>query len=305
MTSKLIHAELKEKIVKKFLEILPPQDQQETRVRDYYLKILNWVTEEIAKAQCRPLIVGVNGPQGSGKSTLTAALVQVLSEMGFRGLTLSIDDFYLTRQQQVALAAQHPFNPLLQQRGYPGTHDIQLGLEKLGELRKVSATDSIRVPSYDKSKHQGQGDRLPETEWTEIQGPLDVVFLEGWMLGFSAVSDSVILGNVEVQADPQLTAGLLEVNQFLASYQSWYSQLDAFIHLIPLDVQYVIDWRVEAEERMKAQGKSGMSREDITSYVQKFILAYEIYLPQLIARPLLPGKTLQIVLSKERLPSSN
>jgi D-glycerate 3-kinase len=307
MTSKLVPAELKEKLFRKFLEILPPQGQQEVRVRDYYLKILGWVVQEIEKSQVgplitRPLIIGVNGPQGSGKSTLTVALVQVLSEMGFRGLTLSIDDFYLTRKQQIAIASQYPFNPLLQQRGYPGTHDIQLGLEKLAELRKINATrDGVRIPCYDKSKHQGQGDRLPEAEWTEIRGPLDVVFLEGWMLGFRGVPESVISSNVGVQADPRLNAGLLEINRLLDSYQAWYGQLDAFIHLIPLDIKYVIDWRVEAEERMKAQGKPGMSREDITSYIHKFILAYEIYLPQLIARPILPGRTLQLVLSKERL----
>ena len=305
--------DLSEKITRKFLEILPAEERQEIRVRDYYIKILDWVVQQVVRSKSSagppvgPLLIGVNGPQGSGKSTLTGALVQVLPEVGLRGLTLSIDDFYLTRHEQIALAAKHPSNSLLQQRGYPGTHDIQLGLKKLTELR--AGLSSVRIPCYDKSKHQGQGDRLPETEWTEIQGPLDVVFLEGWMLGFAPVAESVIASHAALQNDPQLCASFYEINRLLVQYQGWYEQLDAFIHLIPQESHYVVGWRVEAEERMKAQGKPGMSRAEITSYIQKFITAYEIYLPQLIARPPLAAdllldpfkKTLQFVLSKERL----
>jgi D-glycerate 3-kinase len=302
-----MNQEVREKIEQVFLNILPAQEQQEIRVRGYYFSVLEWIVEQAEKQRGgensrAPLIIGVNGPQGSGKSTLTAALVRVLPVVGLRAVTLSIDDFYWTRQEQIELAARHPRNSLLQQRGYPGTHDIELGVQKLVELRKATATgggsgsdpsqsSSVRIPYYDKSKHKGQGDRLPKSEWTEIHGPLDLLFLEGWMLGFTPLAAS----------DPRLNADTLEINQLLGQYQRWHKQLDAFIHLIPHDIHYVVDWRVEAEERMKAQGKPGMSRLEITDYIQKFISAYELYLPQLIAHPLVPERTLQLELSQERM----
>lgn len=290
-----------EKITERLLKLLPPQEHQEFRVHNCYLKILSWVEEQIEKGGSRPVIIGVNGPQGCGKSTLTEAWVQVLPELGLRGVTVSIDDFYLTRKEQVALAALHSGNPLLQQRGYPGTHDVGLGIRKLRELQGI-ASASVRIPRYDKSKNQGMGDRLPEESWPEIRGPLDVVFLEGWMLGFSPIRESVLLESLTLQADPALWGAFQEINRFLLDYQGWHEELDAFIHLIPEEIDFIADWRVEAEERMKAEGRPGLSREEITSYIQKFVLAYQIYLPQLIESALLPGKTISLVLSKERLP---
>jgi D-glycerate 3-kinase len=291
-----------EEVIQKLLQILPSEEDQEARVRDIYFPLLNWVLEQRTKTQPRacPLIFGLNGPQGSGKSTLTSTWVQVFSQLGIRAVTLSIDDFYLTRDAQVALANAHPHNSLLQQRGYPGTHDVRLGLEILENLSTLMS-GSIRVPIYDKSKYQGQGDRLPEAEWNEIRGPLDLVFLEGWMLGFMPVTDSLIFQKMGAQADSLQVQAFQEVNRLLIPYEAWYQRFDAFIQLVPKEIEYVVDWRVEAEARMISKGKAGMNREEISAYIQKFILAYQIYLPQLTERVLLSSKSCSIVLSKERL----
>ena len=47
----MLSTELNEKISKKLLEILPPQEKQELRIRDYYLKILDWVVLQIAESR--------------------------------------------------------------------------------------------------------------------------------------------------------------------------------------------------------------------------------------------------------------
>lgn len=47
----------------------------------------------------------------------------------------------------------------------------------------------IEVPIFKKSLHNGQGDRLPIEQWKKIQGPLDLVLVEGWMLGFQSVEN--------------------------------------------------------------------------------------------------------------------
>ena len=43
-----------------------------------------------------PLIVGINGAQGSGKTTLCKFLELLLKRRSLRAVTLSIDDLYLT-----------------------------------------------------------------------------------------------------------------------------------------------------------------------------------------------------------------
>jgi len=109
-------------------------------------------------------------------------------------LTLSIDDLYLSRSAQVQLAESHPHNPLIQHRGEPSTHDMTLGLELFRAL-KHRASD-IPIPSYDKSLHNGKGDRLPETAWRVInrtgERPVEVVIFEGWCVGFRSLSRQIV-----------------------------------------------------------------------------------------------------------------
>lgn len=75
-----------------------------------------------------------------------------------------------------------------------------------------TSTGEILVPRYDKSLHEGRGDRAPKSQWVEKQGairqawlsrdialwsltvccdqmllgPLDVLLIEGWCMGFQA-----------------------------------------------------------------------------------------------------------------------
>lgn len=73
-----------------------------------------------------PLVLGLNGIQGAGKTTLVAALTTALADKDVHAVVCSIDDFYLTHDDQTALAAQHPDNALVQHRGEPGTAPIAL-----------------------------------------------------------------------------------------------------------------------------------------------------------------------------------
>jgi D-glycerate 3-kinase len=229
--------------------------------------------EQVGTASARPIVVGLQAPQGAGKTTIATRVLAAMPDLGFRAARVSIDDFYLTRAEQLALAAAHPGNPYLEHRGYPGTHDVALGERTLAALRGLGAGRAIRVPVYDKSQHGGRGDRAPESEWREVTGPLDVVLVEGWMLGFEPVAESQL-------PDPRLAYP----NRALADYERWYLQLDAFIVLRPLEWNYVVQWRIEAEENMKAQGKPGLSREAIEDYVRRFLPAYAVWAGRAPAR---------------------
>jgi len=71
------------------------------------------------------------------------------------------------------------------------THDLDLGRRTLEALRDLNqgASPGVRVPQYDKSAHEGRGDRAEESSWPVVEAPLDVVLFEGWMLGFSPIPD--------------------------------------------------------------------------------------------------------------------
>lgn len=74
---------------------------------------------------------------------------------------------------------------------------------------------------------------------------------------------------------------------------------------VPCPPQWVYKWRLQAEERMKAGGKPGMSAEQIADFVSRFIPAYAAYLPGLYgAGPTTarPGRTLVIQVDQHRAP---
>jgi D-glycerate 3-kinase len=243
--------------------------------------VLPWVLRRLTAGTT--LIVGINGPQGCGKTTLASELCSALKEGGFRAFSFSVDDLYLTRKEQVELAAAHPSDPYLQQRGYPGTHECELGAYLLDELRKRSG--EILIPRYDKGAHGGSGDRAGSVA---VELPLDMVLFEGWMLGFKPV------------AVPP--AGLAVVNGYLRAYEAWNERLDAFVQLVPEQVGYVVEWRVEAEERARAAGRAGMSDAAIRDYISRFLPAYETYLPGLITETPGSGEPLRVLIGRDRGP---
>ena len=238
----------------------------------------------------RPFVLGMNGPQGCGKTTLTTALCAGLSELGKKAVSVSVDDFYLTHADQLELAARFSGNPLLQQRGYPGTHDLALGARVLEKLRSPRP-GSVLVPRYDKSRFEGEGDREPRERWTKMETPLDLILFEGWMLGFTPVAPARLPNR-----------DFAVINDALAGYGAWTSCLDGFLQLEPLDPRFVLDWRVEAEERMKAQGKAGMSEAGIRAYVEKFLPAYQTFGPGLVTRPPVQTNLRRVRVGKDRLP---
>lgn len=259
-------------------------------VEDKARRLLEFCSAQLRRTVDRPLVVGLQAPQGAGKTTLVARLIERLPEIGLRGAAVSIDDFYLTREEQLRLAAAHPGNPYLEHRGYPGTHDIALGEATLVALRALGSDGknrAVQVPVYDKSLHGGRGDRAPEARWRTVTGPLDLVFVEGWMFGFTPVTEARV-------PEPFL----MEPNRALADYDRWYRQVDAMVVLRATDPTFVLRWRVEAEEAVKARGLPGLSREAIEDYVRRFLPAYALYAGRADRWP--ADRTLVLSLDEER-----
>lgn len=276
-------------------KIIEEPNNKKERIFDYYLPLYQWFYQQYQKftfeqKQKVPFFIGISAPQGAGKTTLTQFMMRLFQHEKISSVTISIDDFYLSRVEQVALAKKYTSEPYLQQRGYPGTHDVSLGVEVLSALKEVNQThNSLLIPRYNKSAYNGKGDRYFIEDWTPVTGPIDIVFVEGWMLGFQPLSN---LSHINP---------LYQVNEFLKAYSSWNIFFNAFVHLYTQKFEIVLRWRLEAEQKMKGSGREGMSDQEVIKYTEKFRPAYEIYVPQLLSSP--PVSTnLQIEISEKRLP---
>jgi D-glycerate 3-kinase len=201
-----------------------------------------------------PVFVALQGPQGSGKTSVAERVKEMLSEDNedhapYRVATLSIDDLYLPHAQLNALASAHPDNPFLRGRGPPGTHDIQLGLSLLRSLKDInrSRADNIRIPRFDKSLFDGEGDRLPESEWTPVKAPLDVVLLEGWCVGFYPQSRQYIEARMN-EVSPVLNATpayslehVRDMNQRTAEYIELWDLFDICVQVRSLVLLLLVE----------------------------------------------------------------
>ena len=94
------------------------------RLKKIYIPISFWI-ENKYKKKGETLILGFSGGQGSGKTTVVKILKIILKKFFKRKIHVSsIDDFYKTVEDRNKMSNE--IHPLLQTRGVPGTHDINL-----------------------------------------------------------------------------------------------------------------------------------------------------------------------------------
>lgn len=231
------------------------------------------------KAVGRPFVQGILGGQGTGKTTLSKMLQLILSQLGHVTVPLSIDDLYLTYAERQELLKG---DDRLIWRGPPGTHDIALGIETLKAMKSAAAGATVSIPQFDKSLHGGQGDRA-----ASVQQPAPtIVLFEGWFVGAQPLPAQTFEGINELPepittpTDRQFAS---DCNQRLSEYVSLWAFLDSLMVLSPRDYRLSRQWRQEAEHKMKAAGKTGLSDDEITDFVTYFWKALH---PELFINPL-------------------
>ncbi|MDT8447844.1 MAG: kinase [bacterium] len=229
-----------------------------------YLPLLDWA---LGLGPKRPILLGINGAQGTGKST-TAEILRLLAEelRGKKAACLSIDDLYKTKAERQLLAETH--HPLFATRGVPGTHDLALGVQLILALRRGGA---VRLPRFDKLAD----DRAEGRFWPEVGPDLDLLILEGWCVGARPQPEADLsqpVNQLEAQEDPEGIWRAWANQQLKGVYAQLFSQLDGLILLKPDSFTQVKAWRTHQERRMETNtGKRGMD----DAQLERFIAHYQ------------------------------
>jgi len=218
----------------------------QTLATQYFLPLANELAHNSLSASS-PLLIGINGSQGSGKSTLAALLATLLEELhGRRICNLSIDDFYHSRQKRAELAQN--IHPLLQTRGVPGTHDIDLLEQTLSSL--MAGEYPLRIPRFNKAID----DRHQHSQWDTIETPVDIIFLEGWCVGVSAQSPEALIepcNELEQQKDTDGQWRAFVNNSIHQSLTPIFERFDTLIMLKAPSFDCVFEWRQTQEEKLR------------------------------------------------------
>ena len=153
-------------------------------IKSFLIPVCFWIANKANRK--KPIIVGLAGGQGTGKTTVSSIIKLILIKyFKFRVFKISIDDFYKTRKDRIKLSKN--IHPLLKTRGVPGTHDIDLIKNFFNNLKKKKLK-SIKLPRFDKARD----DRVKKKYWFKIKEKPEILILEGWCVGAKSQSNSLI-----------------------------------------------------------------------------------------------------------------
>ncbi|HIK38232.1 MAG: glycerate kinase [Geminocystis sp.] len=239
---------------------------------------LAWELLTLYKQQSTPLVLGILGLQGTGKTTTARILSLIWEYLGLSTVAISLDDFYKTYAQRRILAQ---IEPRLIWRGPPATHDVSLAIEVVTSLKQRQYP--VSIPRFDKSLHQGRGDRA----FYEQVNRGDIIILEGWFVGVRPVPEEVFDNPPHPIITPEDRQFALDCNKRLEEYLPLWEMIDYLLVFNPEDYRYSLKWRQEAERKMRLEGKTGMTDREVEEFVHYFWKALhpQIFLPPLINNP--------------------
>lgn len=236
-----------------------------------YLPFSSWLASQ---HQEKPIVIGINGSQGSGKSTLTRIIHCILENIFDKSVvSLSIDDLYKSKHQRLMLAKET--HPLLVTRGVPGTHDTELGISILKHLKNQQSSE-IKIPRFDKSID----DQATESSWNKVDKPCDIIIFEGWCVGSIPEDKKDLLQAVNSLEKFEDIDGTWRafVNQKLANeYSDLFALIDILVMLKIPNFEKVHEWRSLQEHKLKQSVTSEQRDSAIMNNddIKRFIMHYE------------------------------
>ena len=243
-----------------------------TTAKKYYLPLANKLVQLVLQKQRHklPFYLGINGAQGSGKSTLTLFLSQYLEQQYHLNVaSISLDDFYLDKISRRQLATN--IHPLLATRGVPGTHNINLLTQT---LKVAQQQGELALPRFDKA----EDNPVEAPLWPRIKLPIDVVILEGWCWGVPAQQQIQLNTPINPLEENQDNNCIWRqfVNQQLANnYQPLYQLMDHWLMLQAPSFDCVAMWRWQQEQHLALSlppemHNKLMSEQQVIEFTQYF-----------------------------------
>lgn len=246
-----------------------PQSYEEDS-RQWFLPLKDRLLDATRSQPGTLQVIGINGAQGTGKSTLAKLLQTLLQADGLSVVNLSIDDFYYSRQARQDLAKK--IHPLLKSRGVPGTHDVAFATNTLDTLRTLSAIETLALPQFDKASDEP----VATDEWAGVSGPVDLVILEGWFVGASPEDSAALnkpINSLEEDEDESGTWRQYVNNKLATEYQTLFSQISQLVLLKAPNFEQVYEWRALQEQKLKEERKAGaglMNEAELKHFIQQF-----------------------------------
>ena len=211
----------------------------------YYKPLADAIFNQFSKVK-QPYFVGINGCQGSGKSTLTDFISQYLmTQHQLNIVVMSLDDFYYSSEIRKQLA--HDIHPLLATRGVPGTHDTATLKFVLSQLKKQ--TTALSIPRFNKAIDEP----FPKNEWQSIKEPIDIILVEGWCWGVSPQTKEELqkpINDLEFQHDEKGIWRNYVNNQLESNYCPLYENINYWVSLQAPSFDCVYKWRLEQEQKL-------------------------------------------------------
>ena len=243
---------------------------KEGMIKNFLIPICFWIAKKADNK--KPYFVGLAGGQGTGKTTISS-IIKIILEKYFKlkVFKISIDDFYKTRKERIALSKK--VHPMLLTRGVPGTHDINMMLDFF-KKSKAKKFKNMKLPNFNKAID----DRFPKNKWNTINKRPDVIIFEGWCVGARAETNKTLkksINSMEKANDHKLVWRKYVNQQLKTKYKKLYSQLNCMIYLKAKNFSLLQKWRLKQEHKLwlKTKKKGGhkiMSKGDVINFMQTY-----------------------------------
>ena len=219
-------------------------------LKSYLIPLCFWIVKKTNKK--KPLIIGLAGGQGTGKTTITSIISLILTKyFKLNVFKISIDDFYRTRNERIKLSKYK--HTLLMTRGVPGTHDCKI-ISQFFKKVKSKKFKQLKLPKFDKSID----DRCPKKLWYKINSRPDVIILEGWCVGARAQKNLELkkpINSLESSKDYYLKWRKFVNVKLQREYKIIFSQINSLIYLKAKNFKILQQWRLKQEKKLWLHSK--------------------------------------------------
>ena len=239
-------------------------------IKSFLIPVCFWIFKKASKK--KPLILGLSGGQGIGKTTISSIITLILKKyFKLNIFKISIDDFYKTRKERFLLSKK--IHSLLMTRGVPGTHDINIMLNFFKRVKKNNFK-SLKLPKFDKAID----DRCKKSSWYTIKKRPDIIIFEGWCVGAMAQKNSMLkksINSLEKTNDQNLIWRKFVNNQLKTKYKKLFGHLDNLLYLKAKNSNLLQQWRIKQEKKLwlklkKRKNLKIMNRREVINFMQTY-----------------------------------